>query len=502
MRFSGCSSLGTIGSAVIGSAAFRVAFRVAFRAACGAVCCAALLMGNGAAAAAQSLDAAGQARMAYICSLAGMAVYDSDLNEAVRQEMGKLGWQFKDYRNTDRRADTTFYILENTAADKKSRETLVVIPGTEKLKDVEVDLRFSKVLFGGSTPQEFRELAETEKVAASQPMVHQGFNDYTMTAFFSPDGEGVMGADRLKGFLDEEGEHLYLTGHSLGGAVATLLAARLISMGVEPDRLSVFTFGAPTVGNTAFAEEHGYCIDLSRYTMGGDMVKNALQALKSGYVHFGTEYRWQKNENSYMYNHSIAVYLDAAIRNYYDEVLQGDLSLASLAAGKPELLAEDSSAESRARSRLPWSRSFDEGRVYIAPVVVDVPESIANDSGYMQVVAGDVLMSQFSRIRVDESLAMPGAAEDTLFAACRRAEEAGCDRVAMVSITGRAEKENPRRHRIMASVAVYSTDGEQLMSTLTSTTTKEITPIEAVMYDMTRAADDIKAAQRQGILPE
>ena len=293
---------------VIGSAVLQVAFCVV----CGGV----LLMGNVAAAGARSLDSAGQARMAYICALADMAVYDSDLNEAVRQEMGKLGWQFKDYRNTDRRADTTFYTLENTAADKKSRETLVVIPGTEKLKDVEVDLRFSKVLFGGRTPQDFREFAATEKVDASQPMVHQGFNDYTMTAFFTPDGEGVMGADRLKGFLDEEGEHLYLTGHSLGGAVATLLAARLISMGVEPDRLSVFTFGAPTVGNTAFAEEQGYRIDLSRYTMGGDVVKNALQALKAGYVHFGTEYRWQKNENSYMHNHAIAGYLYAGIRNY------------------------------------------------------------------------------------------------------------------------------------------------------------------------------------------
>lgn len=469
----------------------------------GIACAAVLLTGGSAAAGAQPLEAAGQARLAYICALADMAVYDSDMNEAVRQEMGKFGWQFQDYRNVDKRAHTTFYTLVKNAGDEHGRATLVVIPGTEKLKDVEVDLRFGKVLFGGRTPQEFRQFAATEKVDANQPMVHQGFNDYTMTAFFNPDGDGVMGADRLKEFIDEDGEHLYLTGHSLGGAVATLLAARLISMGVEPDRLSVVTFGAPTVGNTAFAEEQGYRIDLSRYTMGGDVVKNALQALKAGYVHFGTEYRWQKNENSHLYNHAIAGYLDAAIRNYYDEVLQGDLSLAALAAGKPELLAESSSGEELApKSRLPWNRSFDEGRVYIAPVAVDVPEDIANDRAYMKVVAGDILMSQFSRIRVDEAFAMPGAEGETLFAACQRAEENGCDRVAIVSITGRADKDNPKLCRLLASVDIYTTAGEQLMSTLTSTTTKEITPIEAVMYDMTRAADDIKAAQQQGILPE
>ena len=52
---------------VIGSAVLQVAFCV--------VCCVVLLMGNVAAAGARSLDSAGQARMAYICALADMAVY-------------------------------------------------------------------------------------------------------------------------------------------------------------------------------------------------------------------------------------------------------------------------------------------------------------------------------------------------------------------------------------------------------------------------------------------
>ena len=45
-----------------------------------------------------------------------------------------------------------------------------------------------------------------------------------------------------------------LTGHSLGGAVATLLAERLVSMGIDKDRVPVITFGAPAIGNAAFAE--------------------------------------------------------------------------------------------------------------------------------------------------------------------------------------------------------------------------------------------------------
>ncbi|MGM9539859.1 lipase family protein [Anaerovibrio sp.] len=474
--------------------------RVFFGFFCGAFLCLALLLGGPAMAGAQAVDSVRQARMAYICALADMAVYSSSMNEAVRQEMSQFGWQFKDYRQADRRADTTFYTLVHEGSS--GREALVVIPGTEKLKDVEVDLRFGKVLFGGSTPQEFRSFAETEKVTASQPMVHQGFNDYTMTAFFTPDADGVMGADRLRELAADGNEHLYLTGHSLGGAVATLLAARLVSMGVDPDKLSVFTFGAPTVGNTAFAEEYGYRIDLSRYTMGGDVVRNALQALKSGYVHFGTEYRWKKNENSHKFNHAIVGYLDAAIRGYYDEVLQGDLSMAGLAAAKEAAGGDAAQEAQEGKPVQSWRQVSSAGRVYIAPAVLDLPEDIANDSAYMQVVAGDILMHQFSRVVADDAYARPGAAVDALFAACRRAEEAGCDRVAMININGTADKENPKLYRLAVAVEVYTTTGEPLLHTINSTTTQEITPIEAVMYDMTRAVADIKEAQRQGILPE
>ena len=77
-----------------------------------------------------------QARLAYICALADMAVYDTDMNDVVRQEMNRLGWRFTDYRNKDARANTVFYTVVNMQAEPGQRETLIVIPGTEKLKDI------------------------------------------------------------------------------------------------------------------------------------------------------------------------------------------------------------------------------------------------------------------------------------------------------------------------------------------------------------------------------
>lgn len=45
---------------------------------------------------------------------------------------------------------------------------------------------------------------------------------------------------------------IILTGHSLGGALATIAAADLIVKGYTPSRFTLYTFGSPRVGNTAF----------------------------------------------------------------------------------------------------------------------------------------------------------------------------------------------------------------------------------------------------------
>ena len=460
------------------------------------VCLLAMLLLLSDLASAEIRNSAQQARLAYICALADMAVYNTEMNDAVRQEMDRLGWHFTDYRNNDSRANTVFYTLVNQDEEPGQRETLIVIPGTEKLKDVEVDLRCSKVLFGGTNADEFRQYAAQENVDSNAPMVHRGFNDYTMTAFFTPVDNGEMKVQELERILSESNGHLYLTGHSLGGAVATLLGARLVAAGADPDKLSIVTFGTPSVGNTAFAEEYGCRLDVSRYTMGGDLVKNALQLLKSGYVQFGTEYKLTKNENSHKFNHSMAGYLDAAIRNYYDESLGKELTLQQLAANKPEALGDEADDSPL------WNQQFDKGRVYIAPIQMSLPENIQNDSDYMQMVTGDLLMNQYKKIHVDENAVAASNEVDTLFTACQEAEQAGCEYIAQIKISGSMDKANPNLYRIATEASFFTTSGEPVTASMASTSTKEITPIEAAMYNMARLTEDIQQAQSEGKLPK
>lgn len=51
----------------------------------------------------------------------------------------------------------------------------------------------------------------------------------------------------------------WVIGHSLGGAMATLFAARLCDYyGISPERILAHTFGAPPVGNRYFAARYGH----------------------------------------------------------------------------------------------------------------------------------------------------------------------------------------------------------------------------------------------------
>ncbi len=71
------------------------------------------------------------------------------------------------------------------------------------------------------------------------PAVHKGFNEYVNAALslhLDLDGNGE--ADDLFGTLKKDPDVLLLlTGHSLGGAAATLFAQRLVSLGVPKEQV-------------------------------------------------------------------------------------------------------------------------------------------------------------------------------------------------------------------------------------------------------------------------
>lgn len=85
---------------------------------------------------------------------------------------------------------------------------------------------------------------------------------------------------------DKVNKPIWLCGHSLGGAIATLLAFQI------PERIAgLYTFGSPCAGASefvkAFQVNKGLAERTYRYVHGTDAVANALPLLGRGYQHVG-----------------------------------------------------------------------------------------------------------------------------------------------------------------------------------------------------------------------
>lgn len=86
--------------------------------------------------------------------------------------------------------------------------------------------------------------------------------------------------------LAENNRPFFFTGHSLGGALATLSSLDIsLTLDIPPSRIAVSTFGSPRVGNKAFQELYDSEIKMNwRVVAGGDLISRLP---KIGYRHVG-----------------------------------------------------------------------------------------------------------------------------------------------------------------------------------------------------------------------
>lgn len=134
---------------------------------------------------------------------------------------------------------------------------------------------FAVLVFRGTEQevQDFVHDADTWPIAAfgGTVRVHRGFKR-ALNSVWTP----------IAGALDRIDDPLFYTGHSLGGALATLAAAR------RPPR-AVYAFGSPRVGDAKFVERL-QSVPVFRVVHGNDLVATVPpEAL--GFRHAGHEYR-------------------------------------------------------------------------------------------------------------------------------------------------------------------------------------------------------------------
>lgn len=102
----------------------------------------------------------------------------------------------------------------------------------------------------------------------------------------------------LTPLLPNNNTSLFITGHSLGGALAVLAAARIAGT-FNPRTVSVFTYGMPRVGGETFArhyEQLGLNATTLRLVYGQDLVPTVPSHDVLGYRHIGR--RWSTARGS------------------------------------------------------------------------------------------------------------------------------------------------------------------------------------------------------------
>lgn len=111
----------------------------------------------------------------------------------------------------------------------------------------------------------------------------------------------VQVVEALRRVLPEV-EALYLTGHSLGGAMASMMSA-ILTMDPQYDDIAkvlrgVYTFGQPMIGDSKLADEcnkEALGGKVFRYIYREDLVPRLPPWSSGSFAHFGREYRFGKS---------------------------------------------------------------------------------------------------------------------------------------------------------------------------------------------------------------
>ena len=386
-----------------------------------------------------------EAEEKFICALSSMAAYESDNAILVRGMLTSYGWTITSMYDENSKANEKVLVVSKTFEDGSLVKILSVC-GTSEIKDAEVDFRVQKV---------------EHNPIKNNVLVHQGFKDYA---------DVILKNDLEKNLLYElkgnPTEKLYITGHSLGGAVAIITAANLIERGIPANQIKVITFGAPAVGNKGFAEEYKDKIDLERVTVNGDPIKKSLQSL--GYVHFGEVTKYKPDTKTVPhFPHMMVVYLDCAIRDYYDEKFKSKSQ-------------ENNSVANKSNDEL----------IYVAPMQVMEKSFTNDDFKYIKAVMKDQITHRFPSAVYDETAYREVEEVDeladfdnTIEKVLTKAKAANCKKILVQYLQAKKIKnDRDGDYRVSLEEIYYDLNGSPISMQTASVTTKELTILEAAIF--------------------
>lgn len=375
-----------------------------------------------------------------ICALSSLAAYSDDESFLVRSNLTSRGWKFDALNSKKNSLRVKAYLIGKTFHDGRVKKILV-ISGTEDIRDVEVDFRLGGV--------------NLHQDKSDNMFVHKGFLDYTDATL--ADGVAEYIIEELK---NNPKETIYLTGHSLGGAVAVVTAIRLHDMGVDKNRLKVITFGALAVGNQALADYYADKIDLTRIEVKGDVVKKIFKPF--GYVQFGDAVTWKPAKNVDHNKHKMTKYLDCALRNYFD-------------------------AEGFSFSDENIGENKIDVPVYVAPIRFVKKNFAAKDEKYIYGILRTGLTARLSALTFDETnyieVKSADNISDNLSPVFAAAKNSGCKYILVQLVNAdRVREATDNERQVMLYEFLYDLNGMPVMMQTSGMSTQDLTLIEAASF--------------------
>lgn len=351
------------------------------------------------------------------------------------------GWKIVPHKADKGKVEINFIVAKNKMRNGKD-VYIVAFRGSASKADWAINLDTKKVPYGGTNRQEFIDYANTNGNDKTTPMIHKGFDDYVNIVLETKLDVNNDGID--ESFFQEiqknKKARVLLTGHSLGGAVATLLAERLVSMGVEKERVPVITFGAPAIGNAVFAETYGDKIKLLRVTNNADPVPGSLQTFFGGYKQFGNQHKYNLSRKLSDFQHDIGMYFDYSIREYYAALDAAE------AAGvrKPLPLENLEGSEPLVAVWIGSSREADK-RDYVP----DIKRFIMNE--YQTMLPRYIIVDTETKLYDDDIYAMEKFYQ--------KAQSMGADYILIAEIDGRVRNDSEKWY-ITMNQTVFTVNGE------------------------------------------
>ena len=171
--------------------------------------------------------------------------------------------------------DTQCFVLKNETEQNRrlaQTELFIVFRGSDSRTDWGLNLNFSQAAVQFVTkPTIERKILRDDRLlypfqgkSSSGAKMHQGFANAYRTV-----------RDAIHHYLQQHSRaSVTVTGHSLGGAIATLCAVDVqYNFGPELGQISLYTYGSPRVGNSGFRESFNRRVPRSyRFVYGMDLV--------------------------------------------------------------------------------------------------------------------------------------------------------------------------------------------------------------------------------------